>query len=107
MDSVIQLISETSEKNKYGVFVPTQTARQIFCQVDSVTRSEFFGGGRNGLKPQYKFTVFSKDYQGEPVVIYDGLPYSVYRTFNVAMDRLELYVERKGGTNAVEATDGD
>lgn len=102
MDAVIYLLTTTaSEKNKYGVYEQTKEAREVFCQVDSVTRAEFFGGGRNGLNPQYKFTMFSGDYEGEDTVIYNGLPYGVYRTFNPEMDRVELYCERKGGTNGL------
>ena len=102
MDAVIFLLSTTaSEKNKYGVYERTTKQREVFCQVDSVTRAEFFGGGRNGLNPQYKFTMFSGDYEGEDTVIYNGQPYGVYRTFNPEMDRVELYCERKGGTNGL------
>ena len=103
MDTVIYLLSTTAaEKNKYGVYESTKEPREVFCQVDSVTRAEFFGGGRNGLNPQYKFTMFSGDYEGENTVIYNGMTYGVYRTFNQEMDRVELYCERKGGTNGLE-----
>ena len=102
MDTVIFLLSTTaSEKNKYGVYESTKEPREVFAKVDSVTRAEFFGGGRNGLNPQYKFTMFSGDYEGEDTVIYNGQPYGVYRTFNPEMDRVELYCERKGGTNGL------
>ena len=102
MDTVIYLLSTTaSEKNKYGVYEKTKTPREVFCKVDNVTRAEFFGGGRNGLNPQYKFTMFSGDYEGEDTVIYNDLPYGVYRTFNPAMDTVELYCERKGGANGL------
>lgn len=102
MDAVIFLLSTTaSEKNKYGVYEQTKTPREVFCKVDSVTRAEFFGGGRNGLNPQYKFTMFSGDYEGEDTVTYNGQTYGVYRTFNPEMDTVELYCERKGGTNGL------
>lgn len=100
MDGVIQLLSTTYTKNAYGVDVPTETSRQVFCQVDSVTRAEFFDGGRSGLNPSLVFTLPSANYQGEDTIIFEGNPYGVYRTYAIAdTDELELYVERKGGTN--------
>lgn len=77
----------------------SQNWRDVFCQVDSVTQSEFFEGGRNGLNPEYRFTMFAADYQGERNVIYNGHQFSVYRTYQPRTDIIELYVERKGGTN--------
>lgn len=96
---VLTLVSATQTQDEYGVWTDDETARDIFCQVDSVTRAEFFEGGRNGLNPQFRFTVFAGDYNGETLVFFKGKPYSVYRTFLSRTDKLELYVERKGGTN--------
>ena len=76
-----------------------QNYREVFCQVDSVTQSEFFEGGRNGLNPEYRFTMFFADYQGERTVEYNGRRYGIYRTYQPRTDIIELYAERKGGTN--------
>lgn len=102
MDDVLILLSPVWVKNKYGVEEPSGYKRhQVFCRVESVGRSEFFAAGRNGLNPEFKFTVFSGDYSGESVCEFHGQGYSVYRTYFVpGTDTVELYVERKGGTNA-------
>lgn len=100
MDDVIKLISETYANNDYGVLVKTETEKEVFAKVRSVTRAEFFEGGRNGLNPQFRFDVFMGDYSGETVAEYQGKRYAVYRVYHVEnSDYLELYVERKGGTN--------
>ena len=96
---VITLLSSTKTQNAYGVWEETLTSKNVFCQVDSVTRQEFFEGGRNGLNPEFRMTMFFADYNGERELIYKGLTYSVYRTFQKRTDTLELYVERKGGSN--------
>lgn len=96
---VITLLSTTKEQNEYGVWVETPSSRDVFCQVDSVTRAEFFDGGRNGLNPEFRMTMFFGDYNGEQMLIYNGKSYSVYRTYQGRNDTIELYVERKGGTN--------
>ena len=100
---VITLVGSTRTQNDFGVWVETKTNRDVFCQVDSVTRAEFFEGGRNGLNPEFRFTMFFGDYNGEREVIFKGKPYSVYRTFHARTDELELYVERKGGSNGITA----
>ena len=100
---VITLVGSTRTQDAYGVWQETKTTRDVFCQVDSVTRAEFFEGGRNGLNPEYRFTMFFADYDGEREVIFKDKPYSVYRTYHARTDELELYVERKGGSNGVAA----
>ena len=95
----ITLIKTTREQDNKGVWRPTEERRTILCYVNSVTRSEFFEGGRNGLNPEYRFTVFFGDYQGEETLVYNGLAYGIYRTYHADGDNLELYAERKGGTN--------
>lgn len=96
---VITLISEAKTQDANGVWQTTTTTRDVFCQVDSVTRQEFFEAGRNGLNPEYRFTLFFGDYEGERTVSYNGNTYGVYRVYQGRTDTLELYVERKGGTN--------
>ena len=67
--------------------------------MSSVTASEFFEGGRNGLKPDYRMSLFFGDYHGEEMLEFNGQTYAIYRTYKRTTDTIELYVERKGGTN--------
>jgi hypothetical protein len=97
--NVIKLISSTKTQDNNGVWRETLTERQVFCNVSSVTASEFFEGGRNGLNPEYRMTMFNGDYQGETMLKFNGHTYAIYRTYLDRNDNLELYVERKGGTN--------
>lgn len=97
--NVINLVSETKTKNQYGIYQTTRSSRRVFCSINSVTRSEFFEAGRNGLNPELVFTMFFGDYQGEKTVEYNGATYGIYRTYIGRNDTIELYAERKGGTN--------
>lgn len=100
MDDVIELVSRTFTKDDYGAETVAEQKRQVYATVLSVTRAEFFDGGRNGLNPQFQFTIFRGDYDGEEVCEFHGNRYAIYRTYIVPnSDYLELYVERKGGTN--------
>lgn len=122
VDGIITLISKTSQKDDYGRTVPTETTRDVFAQIDSVSRAEFFAAGQNGLNPEYRFTVFSGEYTGEREADYNGVRYSIYRTYQPSAyvrhdnskthegsisrntnsgnnDRIELYASRKVGIN--------
>lgn len=103
---VINLISVVRVKDENGFWVETKASRQVYCRVDSISQSEFFEAGRNGLNPDYRFTMFSGDYQNEEIVEYRGQTYSVYRTYLTRSDNIELYVERKGGTNGISTDQG-
>lgn len=100
VDGVITLIGTTTAKDALGVQRTSETAREIFCRVYSITRSEFFTAGQKGYDPKWKFSVFHGDYRGEQTVVYDGEAYGVYRTYwQPGEDDMELYVERKGGAH--------
>lgn len=104
---IITLYADTVTYDDYGVAVKTRTARDVFCKVDSVTRAEFFEAGRSGLNPEYRITMFFGDYEGETIVGYNGRNYSVYRTFQAKTDIIELYVERRAGTDITISTGGN
>ena len=104
---VITLVKKTRYQDTFLIWHDTTVSREIFAQVESVTRAEFFDAGRNGLNPEYKFTVFFDDYEGEDTVIYNGKPYGIYRTYRAKTDELELYAERKGGADGTVINDGE
>lgn len=99
MDDVLILIAQTYTKDARGVMRPTEVQRPVFCKKTSATQREFFEGGRNGLNPEYAFTVFHGDYEDERVCEYNGQRYAIYRTYRRDSDYIELYVQREGGTN--------
>ena len=105
----INLISESYTQNTYGVYEKSMEKRKVYAKVESVTGREWFEGGRNGLNPQYRFTMFQFDYLGEKIVEYNNVQYSIYRTFIKNNDEVELYAElRKGNESFVpEPEDGE
>lgn len=96
MNDVLILISKTITTDAYGREVIQETERQVFCKVDSISQSEFYNAANTELNPEFRFTVFFGDYQGEDVCKFNGNRYAVYRTYR-AGDDLELYTERKIG----------
>ena len=100
MDDVLKLISKTYTKDKYGVQTATETEREVFCDVKSISRMEFFEAGRNGLNPEYEFIIAEAEWLGETILEYRGKRYGIYRTYiEPNTNFIELYAERKGGTN--------
>ena len=91
------LIAETMAQDTIGQWIKTETKRQVFGQVSSVTASEFFAGGQNGFQPELRITMFGPDYQGEENLELNGERYSIYRHYQSRTDTLELYVEKRRG----------
>lgn len=96
MSDTIDLITESFAYGDDGVPVPAENVSTVFCEVSSIGMNEWFEGGRSGLNPQYRFIVFTGDYNGEELCSYRGKRYRIYRTF-VNGDRTELYVEKRKG----------
>lgn len=93
----IYLISRTYSEDEYGVLQSAESSRLVYANVTSVTASEWFEGGRNGLNPELRIRMFAPDYQGEEIVELNYKRYAVYRTYHARTDIIELYVQRKKG----------
>lgn len=94
---VLTLISVSYTQDEYMQEIPTETSRDVFCETQSISHDEWFEAGRDGLRPEYSFTVFRYDYNGEPYVEYRGNRYAIYRTYEAKNETIELYVESKVG----------
>lgn len=94
---VIYLLEEGYDQDCYGVIRTERESHKVFAKLSSVSGQEWFEGGRNGLNPQFRFTLFSGDYNGEHLVEYEDKIYTVYRTFNPSVDQIELYTELRKG----------
>lgn len=71
--------------------------RMAFCEKKSTPQTEFFEAGRNGIKANCVLIPHVLDYSGESKVKYKDKVYSVYRTYERADDRIELYCEVRTG----------
>lgn len=105
MDTVIKLLGAARyEEDESGVRRPIPaTPREVFAETRSVTRSEFYQAGRAGYKPEFVFSVFAAEYNGESALEYKDETYAVYRTYRRSggdgSDYMELYAERQAGTD--------
>lgn len=95
--NVCLLVSVEYQQDSIGQPVAIETLKPAFCDIASVSRSEFYDAGRNGLKPEYRITIFAPDYNGEEALILNNIRYGVIRTYRNRNETVELYVERKTG----------
>ena len=95
----IELITVTRAKDQNGIDRKKEESKTVYGYVDSVTATEFFEGGRNGLNPEIRVTMTVLDYSGQTILERGGERFGVYRTYRPNNGTIELYAERKGGTN--------
>ena len=102
--NVISLIAYNQTQDVFGVWGKTITKTKVYCNVVSVSQAEWYEGSRNGLNPQFRFTVFRYDYHGEQAVEYNNVTYTIYRTYVGRNETIDLYCELKKGV-PVETTE--
>lgn len=104
LSNELTLVSYTYQKDSKGVDRPVPVERTVFCGVESVSASEFFAAAAAGLKPELRFTMFRFDYEPtcEEECIFEGQYYSIYRSYRVKNDQIELYAQKKVGVNGVQ-----
>lgn len=86
MEDVITLCKNEPTLNKYRIQVDDFKKREVLCEKNSATRSEFYQASQVGIKPELEVEVFFMDYEGEEVAIYDGQYYRVVRTHRGSRD---------------------
>lgn len=93
------LISETFEFDDIGNQVPIESKKEIFCNVKSVSKNEFYNAATAGLKPSLVFIIHSYEYGNEEKVEFEGVVYNVIRTYIVNSEELELTCEKVIGND--------
>lgn len=69
----------------------------VFCEVNSISRNEFYNASLAGLKPSIVFTVHSYEYNDETQIKFDTKNYKVMRTYLKNTEELELTCEKVAG----------
>ena len=99
----IKLLTIEYTQDDLGEWTETRTETEVFARVESITMSEFYQAGMQGFKPEYKMTVWMNEYSNEALIEYDGLIYTVYRTYHRDDGRIELYVTQRKGEDELDA----
>lgn len=94
---IIKLVKTEYQKDKYGVQIAVEIETEVFASVQSVSAKEFHEAGLNGMKPIFRFDIYSFEYSDEKIIIYQGKRYAIYRTYKSRLDIIELYVQEEVG----------
>jgi SPP1 family predicted phage head-tail adaptor len=75
---------------------PTQTVatKTVYAEKKSVRQSEFFQADASGRKAEIVFVVNADEFGNETEVEFGGVVYSIYRTYQAGLGRVELYCQR-------------
>lgn len=99
-DSTARLIGEAvTSFDEFGNPIKTRTTSEIFCDIRSVTRSEFYSAAQSGLAPSLALRIsHAVDYNGQKLVEVEGDLYSVIRAYRAPdTDAVELTLQPKIG----------
>ncbi|MCD8200371.1 MAG: phage head closure protein [Coriobacteriaceae bacterium] len=87
---VITLIAETTSQNENGYIVSEETKTEVYADIRSVGRTEFYDAMRSGITVSIIFRIRPYDYSDERLVEYGGKRYHVERTYQTDPDHLEM-----------------
>lgn len=86
----VELIAVTPGQDAEGYPESVETSTEVFADVSSVKRSEFYAGRQSGMELAVAFTLAACDYDGQQLVVYDGTRYRVERAYTRDGERMEL-----------------
>ena len=95
----IYLVDEIYSENEAAMLSAQPEERMVLADVTSVSLAEWTEGARIGLNPEIRFTMFAPDYRGEEILKYNERYYTVYRTYMGRNGKIDLYCERRHGTD--------
>lgn len=99
MNDEIVLIKTTQTENDMGDVIDVQEKSVVLCEVESVTRNEFYNAAKVDMQPEIVFVINRYDYEGQSELEYEGNLYDVIRSYKpnhrnnptpMDIDRLEL-----------------
>lgn len=93
-NDVCKLLSEAVSYDELLNPIITDTAKEVFCELKSVTQAEFYAAAQSGLRPELKLVLADYyDYDGETAVEYDDKRYKILRTYRTGVS-IELICQR-------------
>ncbi|MBC2722029.1 phage head-tail adapter protein [Desulfosporosinus sp.] len=96
MDQVLVLIGVTIDHrntDEIGNPIETITERSILAEELSVGSGEFYNAAVAGLRPEKRFEMYTREYQGEVKLKHEGITYRIIRTEGRS-EKIRLSCER-------------
>lgn len=97
-DTCILLKQKIISHDKIGNKIYSEEKKtEIFCNVNSVDRNQFYNAGAKGFKLSYIITINEFEYDDEEKLIYNNEMYDIVRTYELDNGLLELTIGEKIG----------
>jgi SPP1 family predicted phage head-tail adaptor len=93
-DTPVTLRKVTRTQNANGYFVESLNDTQVWGDLQSVKRTEFYSAEAQGHKLAYALTVPSIDWNDAERVVIDSVEYNVVRVYKKTLDLVELSLEK-------------
>lgn len=90
----IKLRAESTTRDSFGEPIISYTDTEVWADVKSVARSEFYASHTAGIKADIMFAVHNEDYSNQQSVLYNGNTYIVQRSY-VKAGNVELTCVRR------------
>lgn|SRR5690625_4038408 len=99
MNDEITLIEVIKGENEIGDPIETEERTTVLCEIESVTRNEFYQAAHYDMNPEIVFVINKYDYNNQTMVEFEGSLYDVIRSYEprqrhnptpMYIDRLEL-----------------
>jgi len=88
------LIKESFTLDSIGNQIPVEIENPVFCDVKSISRSEFYNAATTGLKPSIVFIIHCYEYDDEEKIKFEDKKYKIIRTYLKSVDEIELTCEK-------------
>lgn len=86
----VTLISVKTEQDEDGFQKNIETENEVYADIRSTTRSEFYDAMRSGIAVSIMIKISAHDYNNERLLIYDDERYEVVRAYKTDLDHIEL-----------------
>lgn len=77
---VVCLLSKKVEYDELGNAFETVNERMVYANEMSVSMQEFYEAGKQGIRPEKQFEIYSFEYQGESKLKHNNKDYEIIRT---------------------------
>ena len=96
-DDEVTLISTNYTEDEIGQQTSIETQINVCCCRQSVSRQEFYLAGQNDIEVNEILIVHPYEYSGENIVVFNGKRLRVIKTYQRALEELELTCTEKMG----------
>lgn len=91
------LIKEDYEEDAIGQEIAKETKSKVFCEISSISQSEFKAAGQSGIKPECVVVIWEAEYNDQRIIEINGKRFTIYRSYSRNDGKVELYAETRIG----------